>query len=83
VVAGQGTNTLAYSNDGLTWSGSTNGNSVLSSTALCVAWSGTQWVAGGITPNRMATSSDGITWTGSTNGNSAMTIRVSALAAKY
>jgi len=83
VVAGQGTNTLAYSNDGLTWSGSTNGNSILSSTALCVAWSGTQWIAGGITPNRMATSSDGITWTGSTSGNSAMTIRVSALAAKY
>ncbi len=31
LAAGQGTNTIAISNDGLTWTGSTNGNSLFTS----------------------------------------------------
>ena len=66
VAAGQGTgNTLAYSSDGITWSGL--GTNVINSQGFGVAYSAFQnlWVAAGSgTGNTLAYSSDGITWTG-------------------
>jgi hypothetical protein len=83
-VAGQGTNSLAYSSDGITWSGTTNGNTIFSFATYCVTWAGTKWVAGGVGgPNQLATSTDGLTWSATTNGNTIMNNRVQALAAKY
>jgi hypothetical protein len=70
VAGGQGTNTLAYSTDGITWSASTNGNSIFTGLVAGLAWNGSLWVAGGQGTNTLAYSYDGITWSGSTNGNS-------------
>ena len=73
VAVGQGTNTIAYSNDGITWTGL--GSSIFSQVGSCVAWNGKIWVAFGIGTNSIAYSSDGINWTGlgtsifSNNGN--------------
>jgi hypothetical protein len=68
VAVGFGTNTIAYSDNGTSWSPSINGNSTLS-IAQGVAWNGTLWIVGGYGANRIAYSLDGITWTGSTSGN--------------
>jgi hypothetical protein len=77
VAGGYGTNTLAYSTDGITWTASANGNSVFDNTSVtgkCFAVAyGNRWVAGGFGTNRLAYSTDGITWTGSTSGNSVLT----------
>jgi hypothetical protein len=64
VVAGgqAGSNTLAYSNNGTTWTGL--GTSIFSSYCLCVKYNGTIWVAGGIGANTLAYSYDAINWTG-------------------
>ena len=62
VAVGQGTNTIAYSSDGITWTGL--GTSAFSSVGHGVAWNGTRWVAVGQGTNTIAYSSDGITWTG-------------------
>jgi hypothetical protein len=61
-------NTISYSSDGLSWIGSSSGNSIFSD-ALGVAWNGTMWVAVGSGSNKIAYSSDGITWIGSSSGN--------------
>ena len=71
VAIGLGTNSLGYSLDGITWSASTNGNSILTDNAFNggVVYNGSRWVAvGGGTVNSIAYSNDGITWSGSTNG---------------
>jgi hypothetical protein len=75
---------LVYSNDGITWSASTNGNSTFSLIGYCVVWDSvnTQWIAGGIGTNQLAKSTDGITWSPTTNGNTIMNNRVLALAAR-
>ena len=73
VAGGSGTNRLAYSADGITWSASTSGNTVFTTYCLAVAWNGTQWVAGGLGTNQLAYSTDGITWTASTSGNGVLT----------
>ena len=63
VAVGNGDNTIAYSSDGITWTGL--GNSIFSDTGYGVAWNGTMWVAVGIgEDNTIAYSYDGITWTG-------------------
>ncbi|MCX5677846.1 MAG: hypothetical protein NTY76_01930, partial [Candidatus Omnitrophica bacterium] len=65
VAGGQSTNTLAYSSDGITWTGL--GKSIFSYWGNAVAWNGTCWVAGGYsggTGTTLAYSSDGINWTG-------------------
>lgn len=61
VAAGFGVNTLAYSNDGVTWIGL--GTSIFSQ-GNCVVFSGNAWIAVGSGTNSIATSVDGITFTG-------------------
>jgi collagen type VII alpha len=80
VAGGTGTNRLAYSYDGITWTGSTSGNSIITGTPGVVAWNGSLWVAGGSGTNRLAYSSDGITWTVSANGNFIFETACTALA---
>ena len=63
VATGSGTNSLAYSYDGLTWRGVTNSTSIFT-TAYKVAWNGTIWLAAGTGTFSIAYSSDGINWTG-------------------
>jgi hypothetical protein len=64
-AAGQGGNSLAYSTDGIAWTG--RGTSIISDYGLGVAYSAFQnrWVAAGNgTGNTLAYSTDGIAWTG-------------------
>jgi hypothetical protein len=79
VAGGIGTNQLAYSTDGITWTASASGNSVLTIQCYAVAY-GNRWVAGGQGTNRLAYSADGITWTASTSGNSVLTSQCLAVA---
>jgi hypothetical protein len=58
-------NTIAYSSDGISWSGL--GNTVFSTAGYCGFWSGSFWIAGGQGGNTMAYSYDGIQWTGIPN----------------
>ena len=62
---GSGTNTIATSTDGITWTG--RGTSTFSTVGNAVAWNGSLWVAVGSGTNTIATSTDGITWTGQTS----------------
>jgi len=71
VAVGAGTNQLAYSYNGLTWTAVTN-VSFGSSQGYCVAWGEDKFVAGGGNPggatplttgNKLYYSYDGITWT--------------------
>ena len=65
VAGGNGGNALAYSTDGIAWTG--RGFSILGTAGFCVAYSAFQnrWVAGGSgTGNTLAYSSDGINWIG-------------------
>jgi len=62
LALGSGTvNTIAYSPDGITWSGL--GKTVFSTRANTAFWSGSIWIAGGQGLNTMAYSYDGIQWT--------------------
>jgi hypothetical protein len=65
--ASTGTNTLAYSVDGTSFTG--RGATIFSSGCWSVAWNGSLWVAGGSGTNIIAYSTDGISWTGSTSAN--------------
>jgi len=80
VAGGTGTNRLAYSSDGITWTASNSGNTVFISLCNAVAWNGTQFVAGGSSGNRLAYSTDGINWTGSTSGTAVITDSCTAVA---
>jgi collagen type VII alpha len=62
VSAGLGANTLAWSNDGITWLG--QGTSIFSTSGDAVSWSGTTFVAGGSGTNTLAYSPNGQTWIG-------------------
>lgn len=62
IAAGQGTHSLAFSHDGITWTGL--GTTVFTTRAICVEYNGRIWVAGGEGGNTLAFSKDGITWTG-------------------
>jgi hypothetical protein len=60
---GSGTNTIAYSYDGINWSGL--GTTVFTTTGYCGCWNGKLWVAGGQSSGVgvLAYSYDGINWT--------------------
>ncbi len=62
VAGGQGTNTLAWSEDGESWNGL--GDSIFSTRGFDVVWNGLIWVAVGQGTNSIAHSPDGKTWTG-------------------
>lgn len=66
VASGTGSgiiNTLAYSTDGINWTGLSN--TIFSTAGFGMAWNGTRWVVGGQgAANSLATSTDGINWTG-------------------
>ena len=80
VAGGSGTNQLAYSIDGITWTASTSGNAVFTTRCNALGWNGTKFVAGGEGTNQLAYSSDGITWTASTSGNAVFTTRCNTVA---
>ena len=63
VGVGEGTNSIAYSSNGLSWTGA--GTSIFSIRGHGVAWNGTRWVAVGEGTNTLATSTNGTSWTGS------------------
>jgi hypothetical protein len=68
---GSGGYVLAYSYDGVTWTGSVLQSGSIFTTQGCgVAWNGSRWVAVGQGTNCIAYSTDGINWTASVNGNS-------------
>ena len=72
IAGGEGTpNTLAKSEDGITWTGLAN--NIFSVSCDSVAWNGSLWVAGGQGTNRLAYSIDGSTWVISESGNSIFT----------
>jgi flagellar basal body rod protein FlgG len=60
-VGGGTTHTIAYSNNGTTWTGL--GKTIITDRALGVAWNGTMWVAVGEGTNSIAYSNNGTTWT--------------------
>lgn len=65
IAVGSGTNTIAYSDDGIYWKGALCNN--LFSNANAVVWTGVLWVAVGAGTYWVATSYDGITWQGREN----------------
>ena len=74
VAGGEGTNTLAYSYDGINWTGL--GTIIVDTSCRSLAWNGTLFVAGGGaaapgSANTLAYSYDGINWT--SLGNSVFT----------
>ncbi len=65
VAVGSGTNSIAYSYNGLSWFSAYNSLGIFNYEGLCITWNGTMWVAGGAgTTNTMAYSYDGINWIG-------------------
>lgn len=62
VAVGSGTNSIAYSYDGIGWTGVTSSTSIFT-TGNSVAWNGIRFVAGGTVTNSLAYSTDGINWT--------------------
>ena len=69
VAVGNGaTCTIAYSYNGITWTGVSNSKTLFNLTggAMDVLWNGTLWIAvGASTISIVATSTDGITWSNS------------------
>ena len=74
VAVGSGTNSIAYSYDGIYWTGVTDSSSSIFVTyGRGVAWNGRMWVAvGGAYPYTIAYSYDGIHWTGVTGSVSSI-----------
>jgi hypothetical protein len=65
VAGGTGGNALAYSSDGINWTGvGSNIFSVFSTHCIAIAYGNNMLVAGGQGGNTIATSTDGINWTG-------------------
>ena len=62
IACGAGANTLAYSPDGIQWTGL--GSTVFTTQGQMAAWNGQTWIAGGSGTNTMAYSADGQTWVG-------------------
>jgi collagen type VII alpha len=62
VAVGAGTNTMAYSENGTTWTGL--GTSLFSTSGHAVSWLGSKWLALGIGTNTLAWSRNGLTWMG-------------------
>jgi hypothetical protein len=62
IACGEGTNTLAYSPDGIYWKGL--GKTIFSDRSNKALWNGTMWVAVGRGNYCIASSYDGVLWTG-------------------
>ncbi len=63
IAGGQGTNSMAYSNDGNTWVGL--GNTIFTANGNGIVWTGSRFLAlGRGINNTISFSSDGLTWTG-------------------
>jgi hypothetical protein len=58
VAVGSGTNTIAYSVDGITWTGI--GANIFSTIGRGIGWNGRRWIGVG---DLIACSSDGLNWT--------------------
>ena len=71
IAAGQGTNTLATSPDGVAWTA--RGASIFSTAAYGLAFNPTKVLACGKGTNTLAYSFDGVNWYGSSSGNSVFT----------
>jgi len=69
VAVGFGTNTIAYSYNGLNWTGI--GSTIFSIAGYGVSWNGTMWVAVGNGTNTIVYSYNGINWIG--NGTTIFT----------
>jgi hypothetical protein len=79
VAVGQGTNTIAYSEDnGLSWIGL--GISVFATQGNGVVWNGTRFVAVGTSTNGVAWSNDGITWNATALGAGTFTTQGNGVA---
>jgi hypothetical protein len=67
VAVGQGTNTIAYSGDGINWTGLSN--TYMTTAGNAVAWNGSRWIAVGTTTGNTIVYSDtsGATWQNPTN----------------
>ena len=63
VAVGQGTNSIAYSTDGISWTGAVNSTLIFSGLGFGIGWNGTRWVAVGTGTNCIAYSPNGINWT--------------------
>jgi hypothetical protein len=75
IAVGQGTHSLAYSPDGIQWTGL---GTSLFNTGYAVAWNGSKWIAGGLGTNTLAYSYDGLRWTGL--GATIFSVRVNGVA---
>jgi hypothetical protein len=73
---------LSYSDNGITWTDSSTGNTIFSGgTVFGIGYNLSQWLAGGTsTSNRIAYSSDGKSWTASSSGNSIFTTNCNCFA---
>lgn len=61
IAVGSGTNSLAYSPDGVQWTGL---GTTIFSTGNGAAWNGSKWIACGTGTHTLAHSIDGLRWTG-------------------
>ena len=77
VAVGSGTNTIAYSRNGLVWSGGTG--AVPNTLGIDAEYNGSKWVATGFGSPKIITSNNGINWTGSTNGDSMFSAQANAI----
>ncbi len=64
VAGGDGTNRLAYSYDGITWTAATG--TTMTSACSSITWNGSVFIATGSGTNRFVYSSNGINWTAAT-----------------
>jgi hypothetical protein len=79
VMVGTGTNTIMWSNDGITWTSS--GTSVISSSSHSVVWNGRAFIAAGDGINRLAYSGNGINWSPVPNSTNIFTTNCYGVAA--
>ena len=74
VVVGVGTNTHAWSTDGINWTAVGTSTNIFSIEGNSVCWDGKRWISVGQgTANTVATSCDGITWYGVATSTSLFT----------
>jgi len=80
VAAGNGTNSLAYSLDGITWSGIATSAATFSVGGSNVAWNGARFVAVGQGTNSICYSANGSNWVAIPNGSTTFTTGAAAIA---
>jgi hypothetical protein len=69
VATGQGSNSLAYSNDGINWTPSESGNAIFTQYGTSVYHNGVKWLAIGSGVDNLAVSDDGENWVGKSSLN--------------